>query len=326
MLLHVWLSAFLLANDPAVAQATPPPAAATGNAAAMLKEKVAKLASLKSYTFEALDDGAGIGRGSRGGRGSGGAGGGGDAGAGAGAAPPAPTPTVGMVEIGTGEQLTRGESMAYRRAGKLVYKKGDAWELYVAPDFSGGGRGGGGAPAGGGGPPGGGAGGAGGGDRSAMREAFAMMGLANQVLPHDLIQSLMGKVKDATCATAADGGCTISGALTDEGADEFSGAKRMREAFAGGGFGGGAPGGGLLGGGGGVAGGTVAAGGGPAPAVPTGTASITFDAAGMPAQIVIETTSTGFRGESKRKQTYTMKAFDATKVVIPADATAKFGS
>ncbi|MBM4016494.1 MAG: hypothetical protein FJ293_16235, partial [Planctomycetes bacterium] len=162
MLLNVCVSAFLLAADPALAQVAPPPAAATGDATAMLKEKIAKLDGVKSYSFELIDDGfSGFGRG-RGGRGGAPGGPGGTAGGGggdAGAAPPAPTSVVGMVEVGKGEQLTRGETVAFRRSGELVYKKGEAWELYVAPDFSGfgggGAAGGAGGGRGGGGPPGG---------------------------------------------------------------------------------------------------------------------------------------------------------------------------
>lgn len=319
MLMSLCFSALLLGDANQGATLAPPPAAATGDAAAMLKEKLAKLSELKSYTFEALDDGAGMGgRGGRGGRRGGGEGGGGGD---AGGAPPAPTPTVGKVEIGKGVELTRGESLAYRRDTKMVYKKGDAWELYTAPEFgggAGGGRRGGGGEAGGGagGPPaGGGAGGGapggpggGGGD---MRERFAMMGLASQVLPHELLTGMHGKLKDLTCSEA-NGGCTISGALNQEAADEFSGAKRIKEMFAGGGGFGGAGGG--AGGAAGGAGGEISA---------SGTATITFDAAGMPTQIVIETTMTTARGDSKRKQSYTLKAFGATTIEVPKEAAAK---
>lgn len=344
MLLNVCVSAFLLAADPALAQVAPPPAAATGDATAMLKEKIAKLDGVKSYSFELIDDGfSGFGRG-RGGRGGAPGGPGGTAGGGgggdAGAAPPAPTSVVGMVEVGKGEQLTRGETVAFRRSGELVYKKGEAWELYVAPDFSGfggggaaggagGGRGGGGPPGGGGapggagGPPGaggaaGGAGGAAGGAGGfeGMRELFAVMPLASQQLPHELVKSLIGKVATPTCTTNADGSCTFTAALTDDGADDLSGAKRMRERFGGGGgaFGGAPP-----------AGGAAAAGGGPA-ITAKGTATVTFDAAGMPTALVIETVTTSQRGETKRKQAYTMKAFGTTKVDMPAGATAKFSN
>jgi hypothetical protein len=148
-----------------------------------------------------------------------------------------------------------------------------------------------------------------------MGEIFAVMPLATQQLPHDLVKSLMGKVATPTCTTNADGSCTFTAALTDEGADDLSGAKRMRERFAGGGaFGGGPP-----------AGGTAAAGGAPSTTV-KGTATVTFDAAGMPTALVIETVTTSQRGEFKRKQAYTMKAFGATKVDIPAAASAKFTS
>lgn len=316
MLMSLCFSALLLGDATQGATLAPPPAAATGDAAAMLKEKLAKLSELKSYTFEALDDGAGMGgRGGRGGRRGGGEGGSGDAGG----APPAPTPTVGKVEIGKGVELMRGESLAYRRDTKMVYKKGDAWELYTAPEFGGGasgGRRGGGGEAGGGagGPPAGGAGGppgggpGGGGD---MRERFAVMGLASQVLPHELLTGMHGKLKDLACSEA-NGACTISGALNQEAADEFSGAKRIKEMVAGGGFGGA---------GGGAAGGAAGGGGGEITA--SGTASITFDAAGMPTQIVIETTMTTARGDSKRKQSYTLKAFGATTIEVPKDAAAK---
>ncbi len=315
MLLHLFVSTLLSGAAQDGAKLAPPPAAATGDASAMLKEKLAALQALKSYTFEALDDGAGMGGRGRGGRGGpGGApGGAGDAGG----APPAPTPTVGKVEIGKGVELTRGESVAYRHDTKMVYKKGDAWELYTPPDFGGGGRGGAGGGAGGpptGGAAGGGAGGPpGGGDMSAMRERMAMGGLANQVLPHELLMGMHGKMRDLIC-TAADGGCTISGALSEEAADELSGAKRVKEMFAGGGFGGGAGGATAGGAGGGM---TITS---------SGTASITFDAAGMPAQIVIETTMTSPRGDTKRKQSYTLKAFGATKVEVPKDAASKLAS
>ena len=303
----MWVQLCLLAALATADQAlAPPPAAAKGDAGAMLKEKVAKLSELKSYAFEVVEDGAGgFGRGR---------GGGGDAAGGG--APPAPTPTAGKVDVGSNSvAFTRGETVAYRVDKKTVYKKGEAWELYVPFDFSGGGggRGGGGAPpAGGGGAPpaGGGAGGPpGGGDRNAMREAMAVGSLANQTLPHELLASMPSKFGDLKC-NEADGKCTFTGALSADAADEFSGAKRMRERFAG--RGGGADGGG--------AGGAAAG----APTITAkGTATIVFDAAGMPQQIVIETTTTSPRGDSTRKQSYTLKDFGAVKVEVPKEATAK---
>lgn len=307
-----WLSA-AGANGQAL---TPPPAAAKGDAGAMLREKVAKLSELKSYAFEVLDDGAG-GFGRRGGRGGGDA-----AGGGAPPAPPAPTPTAGKVEVGSKSvAFTRGETVAYRVDKKTVYKKGEAWELYVPFDFSSGGRGGGGQTGGGGAPPaGGGAGGGappagggagappGGGDRSAMRDLMTVGTMANQTLPHELLASMPSKFRDVTC-NEADGKATFTGALSDEAADELSGAKRVREMFAGRG--------------GGPDGGAAGAAGGSTTITAKGTATIVFDAAGNPLQITIETTTTGPRGDTPRKQSYTLKEFGAVKVEVPKEAAAK---
>jgi len=318
-----WLSA-AGADGPTFA---PPPAAAKGDAGALLKEKVAKLSELKSYAFEVLDDGmGGFGRGR--GRGGGGAGGGGGDAA-AGGAPPAPTPTTAKVEVGSKSvAFTRGETVAYRVDKKTVYKKGEAWELYVPFEFGGGNRGGGpgggGAPPGGaggappagggaGGPPGagGGAGGPpGGGDFSGMRELMVVGGMANQTLPHDLIASLPAKFREVQCSEA-DGKCTFTGALSDEAADELSGAKRMREMFAG------------RGGGGAGAGGATSSVGGGATVTAKGTATIVFDVAGNPLSLVIETTTTGPRGDTPRKQAYSLKEFGAVKVEVPKEAAAK---
>src|SRR5688572_14388019 len=109
MWVQLYVSAWLSAAGAEGQALTPPPAAAKGDAGAMLKEKVAKLSELKSYAFEVLDDGSG-GFGRRGG------GGGGDAaGGGAPPPPPAPTPTAGKVEVGSKSvAFTRGETVAYR--------------------------------------------------------------------------------------------------------------------------------------------------------------------------------------------------------------------
>lgn len=319
MLLQLCVSALLLGGTQEGATAAPPPAAAKGDATAMLKERLGKLKELKSYAFEAMDDGAGMGGRGRG-RGGGGEGGG---------APPAPTPTTGKVEIGKGVELHRGETLAYKKGDKLVYKKGDGWELYEAPEFGGGaaggsagggerprrGEGGGGEGGGGGERPrrgegaGGGAGGppGGGGD---MRERFAMMGLANQILPHEMLEKITKGLRDVQC-NPSDGSFTFTGKLDDAAADDVSGAKRVREMFAGGGRGGG--------GGGGTAGGEFSI-------TAAGTATIVFDGNGHPTKLVVETTTTTQRGETKRTQSFAFKACGATKVELPADAAAKLGA
>jgi len=134
--------------------------------------------------------------------------------------------------------------------------------------------------------------------------------MANQTLPHELLASMPAKFRDLQCKEA-DCKCTFTGALSDEAADELSGAKRLREMFAGRG-GGGAGGGGA----------TTAAGGGTT-ITAKGTATIVFDAAGNPLSIVIETTTTGPRGDTPRKQAYSLKEFGAVKVEVPKEAAAK---
>ncbi len=327
------VSTMLLISAQDGAKLQPPPAASKDDAASKLKERASKLGAATSYSFESTveSEGGGFGgppgggRGGAPGGGAGGAPGGGGAGAGGGTRTDT---TSGKVEIGKTAELKRGETLAYRIGTKLVYKKGDAWELYTPPDFGGGfgggppggGPPGGGAPGGGapgGAPPGGGApaggvpgGGApgGGGD---FRERFALMGLANAVLPHELLSGMDSKIKDVQCAEA-DGKCTFTGALTDAAADEFSGAKRMREMAER--FGGGAGGG---------AGGAPASGGGASTVTASGTATVVYDKNGSIERVVIETKTTSPRGDSKRKQTIAFKDWNKSTVEMPKDAASK---
>jgi hypothetical protein len=274
-----------------------PKGAAKGDASAQLKERCSKIPTSGTYAFESKVESEG-----GGGFGPGGARGGGDAG---GRAGPRTDSTAGKVEIGKAAELKRDETIAIRTGDKLVYKKGETWEVYTPPDFGGGGFGGGppgGAPPGGGPPGGGRAAGGGGGGEGDMRERFRLMGLANMPMPHALIASIDAKLKDVT-ASESGGKWTFSGTLTEAGADEISGLKAMRERFGG-------------------AGGAGAAGGAPQMSA-SGAAAITFAADGSLEQVVFETKTTTPRGESKRKQTIAFSEWGKAKVEVPKAAAEK---
>lgn len=291
-----WCSLALLTAAQDGAKLLPQGAAAKGDAMAQLKERLAKVPTTGTYSFDSTIESEGGGFGGPPGGGAGGAPGGAPGGGGRGG--PRSDTTSGAVEIGNAAEIRRGETLAYRSGTKLVYKKGDAWEVHTPPDFTGGG-GFGGAP---GGPPGGGGGARGGGEG---RERFVMMTIANMVLPHELLAGLDGKLKNVT-ASESGGKWTFSGALTDEAADDYSGAKARREAFE------------RFGGGGGAA-----AGGGGASTPASGTVTLTFGADGSVEQLVIDTRSVGQRSEMKRKQSVTFKGWGKAKVEVPKDAAAK---
>lgn len=263
-----------------------------------------KLIDAESYSFEMVSEGdLGRGRGGRrGGEAGGGAGGEGGEGGRPDRQPPGGGAAVGTPGGGaTGGPVTtnghfqKAKPMHAKTSDVEFYKLGES-TVYKATDgtwkaLERGGRAPGGGGAGGVAPPeaGGGEGGRRGGDRAGMMTRIAVQSVR---FPHELLSNLEANVKGCACEEK-DGKKVYTATLSDKGAEELSGAARMRE---------------------------MAERGGQAVEISaSGTMTLTANSSGVVEEIHLDVAIKGPMGESKRTAKIKVNQIGATKIEVPAE-------